>query len=211
MFLCCRILSHLAHFTNRRVWDLQSGQCVRVLQGHCDAVHAAVYATNGTRIVTCSFDNTARVWDACSGACLGVLPHDEAPTVAVASADGGVVVTVAGDGARLWRVEEVEGQAASGVEQQQQQLGCCVEVARLGGLGATVADVAMSPDGLLAAVCGQDGGVLVYETARGTVVGVFCADAPCRCCAFGGCGAPWVLAVGTDPGQVHFLECVVSV
>lgn len=192
------------------MWDLQSGQCNVVLQGHQDAVQSASYAADGTRIVTCSFDNTARVWNASTGVCEGILPHQEAPTMSVVSRDASIVVTVAGDGARLWRVEPDLEEASADADAGQHA--CVVEVARLGGVGAvggTVADVAMSPDGALVAVCAQDGGVRVYETGRGSAVGVFCADVPCRSCAFGGGGAPWVLAVGTESGQVHFLECVV--
>lgn len=149
-------------------------------------MHAAAYASDGTRIVTCSYDTTARVWEASSGQCVGVLRHDQTPTDVLVSCDAAVVVTLAGTEARLWR---------RGGEVYD-------EVARLGGVG--VAGAALSPDAALVAVCLQDGGVVVYEAAQGKARGVFSADAPCRCCAFGGEG---VLAVGTESGQVHFLSC----
>jgi TPR repeat protein len=35
-----------------------------VLSGHADYLHSAAYSPDGTRIVTASFDKTARIWDA---------------------------------------------------------------------------------------------------------------------------------------------------
>ena len=179
---------------NSRIWDLQTGACRHVLPGHKDSVVSAAFSGDGTRIVTCSFDGTARVWDAATGECVCELVHEgedtsaASPTRAEVSSDGLAVVTLADDGARLWHVDEA---------------GAAKLVAKLGEETAA-AGAAMSPDGTKAAVCSQDGRVAVYETRGGKVVDVFCADAPCRCCTFSG-GDDGVLAVGTEPGQVHFL------
>lgn len=81
-------------------------------------------------------------------------------------------------------------------------------IARLGSVAGSepaVVGVAFSPDGARVATCGQDGTVVVYEATRGAAQGVFRVDAPCRSCTFAGT-SEWVLVVGTDPGQVHFLE-----
>ena len=37
-----------------------------MLRGHESSVRSAVFSPDGTRIVTASFDNTARLWDAAS-------------------------------------------------------------------------------------------------------------------------------------------------
>ncbi len=44
-----------------------------VLSGHGDHVISAAYSPDGTRIVTASYDKTARIWDARTGAQLAVL------------------------------------------------------------------------------------------------------------------------------------------
>ena len=44
-----------------------------VLSGHGERVNSAAYSPDGTRIVTASFDKTARIWDARTGVQLAVL------------------------------------------------------------------------------------------------------------------------------------------
>ena len=44
-----------------------------MLKGHTDRVATAHFSRDGKRIVTASWDKTARVWDAQSGESLAVL------------------------------------------------------------------------------------------------------------------------------------------
>ena len=62
-----------------RVWDVATGVCVRVLQGHTGLVRC-LSALQGSRLVSGSFDGTLRVWDADEGVCLQVL-HGHASAV----------------------------------------------------------------------------------------------------------------------------------
>ena len=55
-----------------RLWDLASGQCLRVLEGHSWSV-AHVAALPDGRAISASWDNTLRLWDLASGQCLRVL------------------------------------------------------------------------------------------------------------------------------------------
>ena len=43
----------------------------QVLRGHEDWVQSAAFSPDGARIVTASFDDTARIWDAGTGAEIG--------------------------------------------------------------------------------------------------------------------------------------------
>src|SRR5438445_505725 len=64
------------------------------------------FRPDGRRIVTASWDNTARVWDAQSGKPLGEpMRHESAVFAASFSADGRLVVTASGETARVWEVE----------------------------------------------------------------------------------------------------------
>jgi WD40 repeat protein len=47
-----------------RVWDAATGKQMGVLLGHDEPVNSAAFSPDGSRIVTTSFDNTARIWDA---------------------------------------------------------------------------------------------------------------------------------------------------
>jgi WD40 repeat protein len=54
-----------------RVWDLDTGACLRTLQGHTGSVWSVALHADGRRAVTGSDDKTVRVWDLDTGACLG--------------------------------------------------------------------------------------------------------------------------------------------
>ncbi len=73
------------------------------LEGHTAYVVSASFSPDGTRIVTGSFDNTARVWDARSGAeVLSLKGHADISSVSF-SPDGTRIVTGSEDGtARVW-------------------------------------------------------------------------------------------------------------
>ena len=46
-----------------RVWDLDSGACAAVLEGHEDPVLGVAVTADGRRAVSGSYDMTVRVWD----------------------------------------------------------------------------------------------------------------------------------------------------
>jgi WD40 repeat protein len=46
-----------------RVWDMESAQTLRALQGHTTGVNAVVLTPDDRYIVSGSSDNTLRVWD----------------------------------------------------------------------------------------------------------------------------------------------------
>jgi WD40 repeat protein len=75
-----------------------------VLSGHGGIVRSAVYSPDGTRIVTASFDKTARIWDTRTGAVLAVLSgHGGIVYSAAYSPDGTRIVTASFDKtARIW-------------------------------------------------------------------------------------------------------------
>ncbi len=89
-----------------RLWEVASGQVLRVLPGHQGAVWHAAFSPDGKLVVTASGDKTARLWDVASGQMLRVLSgHQDGVWHAAFSPDGKLVVTASGDKtARLWDV-----------------------------------------------------------------------------------------------------------
>lgn len=77
-----------------------------VLNGHCGAVTSVAVTADGTRIVTGSWDTTARVWDAMTFAELGQLNgHTESVNSVAVTADGTRIVTGTYDKTvRVWEV-----------------------------------------------------------------------------------------------------------
>ena len=56
-----------------RLWDLETGQTLRTLQGHTDRVNAVAVTPDGRRAVSASDDRTLRLWDLESGQTLRTL------------------------------------------------------------------------------------------------------------------------------------------
>jgi WD40 repeat protein/serine/threonine protein kinase len=104
---------------------------IAVRSGHGDLVSSARYSPDGTRIVTGSYDKTARIWDARTGAQLMVLSgHGDRIRSAAYSPDGTRIVTAGlGKTARIW-------DARTGAE-----------LAVLSGHASWVMSTAYSPDG----------------------------------------------------------------
>ncbi|HEY6927617.1 MAG TPA: protein kinase [Steroidobacteraceae bacterium] len=90
----------LSVFQEARASDAQ----VLVIAGHTERVRSASFAPDGKRIVTASFDRTARVWDATTGReVMQLIGHTDALRSAAFSPDGRYVVTAALDKtARIW-------------------------------------------------------------------------------------------------------------
>ena len=134
-----------------RLWDAASGQELRVLRGHEDAVRSAVFSPDGARVLTASGDNTARLWDAASGQELRVLRgHEDGVNSAVFSPDGARVLTASEDNtARLW-------DAASGQE---------LRVLR--GHEDLVGSAVFSPDGARVLTASEDNTARLWDAASG--------------------------------------------
>ena len=76
--------------TNLRLWNLETGKCVRKLQGHTDAVEAVAMSTD--MIVSGSQDRTVRVWKVRDGSTVHLLGGHNADVIGVAVTEGGVHV-----------------------------------------------------------------------------------------------------------------------
>jgi WD40 repeat protein len=74
------------------------------LKGHKGSVDSAEFSPDGKRIVTGSFDETAKVWDAATGEeTLTLIGHSKYVKSAAFSPDGKRIVTCSGDEtAKVW-------------------------------------------------------------------------------------------------------------
>ena len=81
-------------------------QCAEPSRRHPELqrfVESAAFSPDGSRIVTASWDQTARIWDAASGKEIAVLRDRNLMSSAVFSPDGSHIVTASDDEtARLW-------------------------------------------------------------------------------------------------------------
>ena len=56
-----------------RVYNVSTFECTTVLEGHEGEISKAVFNPQGTKVLSASFDRTARLWDVESGKMLQVL------------------------------------------------------------------------------------------------------------------------------------------
>ncbi|MDY6901159.1 MAG: hypothetical protein SWZ49_24215 [Cyanobacteriota bacterium] len=45
-----------------RIWDLYTGECIRILEGHTDWVYCIAISPDGKTLVSCSRDKTVKIW-----------------------------------------------------------------------------------------------------------------------------------------------------
>jgi WD40 repeat protein len=96
--------------TTVRLWDVETGRCLRVLEGHTREVTTVAWSADGRRALSGSFDKTVRVWDAETGRCLRVLEGHASNVWSVAwSADQHSALSSSNDQTiRLWDIEKGE-------------------------------------------------------------------------------------------------------
>jgi len=56
-----------------RIWDSETGVCVRVLEGHNSGVNSAAFNSEGSLVVSSSLDYTVRIWQSDTGECVREL------------------------------------------------------------------------------------------------------------------------------------------
>lgn len=146
---------HLATGTNGQpeyvtIWDIATQQRVGSLSGHENSVLSVAYAKDGQRLLTSSYDGTARLWDLDSGKELRVFRgHEWWVWSADFSDDQQWIVTAGQDGSVIvWSVDSDERKPAF-----------------LGHTGPVYSAV-FSPDGRYVASAGHDRRVLIWEPEK---------------------------------------------
>jgi WD40 repeat protein/serine/threonine protein kinase len=138
---------------------------------HQDSVNEAAFSPDGTRILTASWDKTAKLWDAASGKLVVSFAHQGIVWRAAFSPDGTRILTASADKtAKLW-------DAASGK--------LIVPFAHQ----AIVYNAAFSPDGARILTASADKTAKLWDAASGRLIVSFAHDADVHDAAFSADGA----------------------
>lgn len=93
-----------------RLWDVRSGRCLSVKQGHTDEVLDVSFDSSGAKFVSASADGTARIYNSLTGVCMHTLIGHEGEISKVAfNPQGSRVITASSDKTcRLWDTDSGE-------------------------------------------------------------------------------------------------------
>lgn len=89
-----------------KLWDLETGACLRTFQGHIAPVVGVAISPDGTTIASASYDQTVKLWDISTGDCLKTLEKHTNRVWAVDYHPDGKALASGGDDNRviLWDV-----------------------------------------------------------------------------------------------------------
>ena len=134
------------------LWDANTGQKLREFAGHTDIIQGVTFSGDGRRLLTTSWDGTARIWDVDTGKNLLVLQHASGTLVfgAAFSPDGRFVLTGGTDNTlHLW-------DAQTGAKLRD-----------FVGHGAAISSIAFSADGRYALSGSADATARLWDVATG--------------------------------------------
>ena len=126
------------------------------LAGHGATVLSAKFSPDGARIVTTSYDRTARIWDATTGEEIAILRgHEHSVTNAAFSRDGSRIVTASIDQtARIWDAATFK------------------ELTVIRGHSQALNSAAFSPDGLRIVTASGDNTARIWDAATGKQIAI---------------------------------------
>ena len=58
-----------------KLWNVQSGECVRTLEGHSSGVMSVAWSGDSLTLASGSLDNTVKLWNMQSGECIATFDH----------------------------------------------------------------------------------------------------------------------------------------
>ena len=151
-----------------RLWEVDSGCGLRVLEGHSDSVWSVAWSADGRYVG--SYDKTVRLWEVDSGRCLRVLEgHSDIVRSVAWNTDGRRALSGSADNTvRLWNVEN----------------GRCLRV--LEGHYDSVLGVVWSTDGRQALSVSDDKTVRLWDVDNGALFCAYSKDTPLASMAWPG-------------------------
>ena len=168
-----------------KLWNLQTGALLRMLEGHSHYVYSVAFSPDGATLASASYDNTVKLWNLQTGALLRTLEGHSHHVYSVSfSPDRATLVSASEDRTvKLWRVND--GSLLRTLQRH----------------ASAVYSVAFSPDGVILASASGDKTVKLCRVSDGALLRTISAynSGGCQCIAWSPDG-PIIATGGYDTG-----------
>ncbi len=171
-----------------KIWNIESGECLRTLKGHSSSVETVVLSKDGRNLLSGSDDKTVKLWDVESGKCTGNFQGHTLPVTCADISPAGKIVSSSQDRTvRLWDIRSekclnilrehkgevtsvafscdgmfiVSGSTDNTAKIWNTDTGECLRT--LEGYSSAVTDVKFSSDGRYIITSSADGRIHVWE------------------------------------------------
>ena len=150
-----KVLATASGDMTARLWDIATGQTIRIFSGHAVEVGKVAFSPDGKTLVTGSRDNTIRLWDVASGQMLKMISTPDGIDYVAFSPDGRFITSSELEpAARIWDV--TTGQTVHILPHP-----------------TSMSHVVYSPDGKTVLTGCGDSDARLWNTASGDLVRVF--------------------------------------
>ncbi len=134
-----------------RIWDINTGECLKILSAHSSRVWSVAFSLDGKMLASSSEDRTIKLWDVLTGECVRTLEGHTAGVSSVAFSPDKDKILASGGGDRTIKIWDVS-------------TGSCITT--LEGHASKVSSVAFSPCGNFLASGSHDQTVKLWDISR---------------------------------------------
>ncbi len=101
-----KIIASCSHSRSLKLWDFNTGKCLKILRGHTNKVRQLSFNSSGTILASCGNDKIIKLWDVNTGKCIKTLQGHTGKIFTVAIApNGNILASGSNDSSvRVWDI-----------------------------------------------------------------------------------------------------------